>query len=59
MLDSSMNTLYETYKLLTLGKEATCFKNPENLKYIDLILTKKHPKFSAVVCNRDRATCPS
>ena len=39
MEDSPMKTFGEFYKLRNLIKESICFKNPENLTCIDLILT--------------------
>ena len=39
--DSPMKTFRENYKLRNLIKEPTCFENPYNPTYIDLILTKK------------------
>ena len=45
MLDSSMKAFCEIYKFRSLVKEATCFKNPENLSRIDLILKNKHLRF--------------
>ena len=38
MEDSPMKKIWEIYKLGNLIKEPTCFNNPENPKYIDLIL---------------------
>ena len=43
--DSSMKTFGEIYKLQNLIKDPTCFKNPENLACIDLILTNKPLSF--------------
>ena len=40
MDDSSMIDFCETYKLPNLVKHPTCFKNPENPSFIDLLLTK-------------------
>ena len=45
MEDSPMKTFGEIYKLRNLIKEPTCFKNPENPTYIDLILTNKQLSF--------------
>ena len=42
---SSMNNFCELYNLKNLVKEPTCFKNPENPKMIDLILTNKPRSF--------------
>ena len=41
MEDSPMKTFREIYKLRNVIKEPTCFKNQENPKCIDLILTNK------------------
>ena len=41
MEDSRMKRFAEIYKLQNLTKETTCFKNPDNAVYIDLILTHK------------------
>ena len=41
MEDSRMKRFAEIYKLQNLTKETTCFKNPDNAVYIDLILTNK------------------
>ena len=35
----------ETCKFSGHAKEATCFKNPENPSYTDLILANKHLRF--------------
>ena len=42
---NSMKTFGKIYKLRNLTKEPTCFKNPENPKCIDLILTSKPLSF--------------
>ena len=45
MEDSPMKTFAEIYKLPNLIKEPVCFKNPDNLTCIDLILTNKPLSF--------------
>ena len=45
MEDSPVKAFAEIYKLRNLTKEPTCFKNPENLTCIDLILTNKPLSF--------------
>ena len=45
MENSSLKTFSEIYKLRNLMKEPTCFKNPENVTSIDLILTSKPLSF--------------
>ena len=36
-----MSSFCDTFDLTSLIKEPTCYKNPDNLSYIDLILTNK------------------
>ena len=43
--DSPMKTFGKIYKLWNFIKEPTCFKNPENLTCIDLILANKPLNF--------------
>ena len=43
--DSFMKSFCENYDLRSLVKESTCFKNPENPSFFDLILTKKPGSF--------------
>ena len=43
--DSPMKILGKIYKLQNLIKKPTCFKNPENSTYIDLILANKPLSF--------------
>ena len=45
MDDSPMISFCETYKLRSLVKHPTCFKNPENTSCIDLLLTNKPLSF--------------
>ena len=40
-----IKTISETYKLRNLIKVSTCFKNPENPAFIDLIFTNKPLSF--------------
>ena len=39
MHEPHMKSFCETYKLTNLIKQPTCYKNPDNPAYIDLILT--------------------
>ena len=43
--DSTISVLRETYDLKSLIKESTCYKNPNESSFIDLILTSKTRSF--------------
>ena len=43
--DSSVSEFWDTHKLRSLIREPTCYKNPENLFCIDLILTSRPCSF--------------
>ena len=45
MREEPMNNFCSLYNLKNLIKSPTCFKNPDNLTCIDLILTNKHRSF--------------
>ena len=49
MTDSSLKEFCNLYSLKNLIKKPTCFKNPDNLKVIDLLLTNRPRSF----CNSD------
>ena len=49
MTDTNLNDFCNLYLLKNLIKKPTCFKNPENPKTIDLILTNRPRSF----CNSD------
>ena len=49
MTDTNLKDFCNLYLLKNLMKKPTCFKNPENLKTIDLILTNRPRSF----CNFD------
>ena len=43
--DPHMESFYESYRFKNLIKDPTCFKNPDNLSCIALILTNSHYSF--------------
>ena len=45
--DEAMRNFCNSYNLNSLIKQPTCFKNPENPSYIDLILTNKSRSFKS------------
>ena len=49
MTDPSLKEFCNLYSLKNLAKKPTCFKNPDNLKVIDLLLTNRPRSF----CNSD------
>ena len=49
MTDLSLKEFYNLYSLKYLIKKPTCFKNPDNPKVIDLLLTNRRRSF----CNSD------
>ena len=49
MTDANLKDFCNLYLLKNLIKKTTCFKNPENPKTIDLILTNRPRSF----CNSD------
>ena len=49
MTDSSLKEFCNLYSLKNLRKELTCFKNPDNSKVTDLLLTNRPRSF----CNSD------
>ena len=49
MTDANLKDFFNLYLLKNLIKKPTCFKNPENPKTIDLILTNRPRSF----CNSD------
>ena len=49
MTDTNLQDFYNLYLLKNLIKKPTCFKNPENPKTTDLILTNRLSSF----CNSD------
>ena len=49
MTDPSLKEFCNLYSLKNLAKKPTCFKNPDNLKVIALLLTNRPRSF----CNSD------
>ena len=45
MTETNLKNLCSLYLLKNLTKKATCFKNPEDPKTIDLILTNRRRSF--------------
>ena len=45
MSKTSLNEFWQTYNLESIVNKATCFKNPKNPSWIDLVLTNKQERF--------------